>query len=63
MDTHKINAALQPLVDVCTAAPDPLGCLRQQLDLLRTTGNWLEMELRQLQILTTTAIKGMPKGP
>jgi hypothetical protein len=63
MDTQKINNAVQPLMEACFAADDPVARLHAELDRLRASGNWLEMELRQLQILTLASVKRMVKGP
>jgi hypothetical protein len=63
MDINKISAAVQPLLDACFAADDPVAQLHLELDRLRASGNWLEMELRQLQILTLASVKRMVHGP
>jgi hypothetical protein len=63
MDINKINTAVQPLLDACYADSDPVARLHSELDRLRATGDWLEMELRQLLILTLASVKQMIKRP
>ncbi len=62
MDNGKISGAVQPLLDACFGAEDPVAQLHSELGRLRESGAWLEMELRQLQILTLASVKQMADG-
>jgi hypothetical protein len=62
MDNGKIAAAVQPLLDACLASDDPMAQLHVELDRLRATNAWLEMELRQLHVLALESVKRITAG-
>jgi hypothetical protein len=49
MDNEKINSAAQRLLTACLEAHDPVASLHAEIDRLRSTGEWTNLELRRLQ--------------
>jgi hypothetical protein len=51
VDNAKINTASQEILQTCLSADDPVASLHAELDRLRATGEWAELELYRLQMI------------
>ncbi|MEX2140442.1 MAG: hypothetical protein WD894_14360 [Pirellulales bacterium] len=63
MDSLKTNGTVQSLLDACFAADDPVACLNFELDRLRATGEWSELEIQRLQSMTLNTRKAIARRP
>jgi hypothetical protein len=59
MDAQRINSAAQALLTACFEAADPVKALHIELDRLRASGDWTEIELRRIQELTLSTAKAI----
>jgi hypothetical protein len=57
MDNDKLNRTSQEIVTACLSADDPVACLYSELDRLRASGEWSELELSQLQRVLLVSVK------
>jgi hypothetical protein len=49
MDNDKINNAAGRILTACLEADDAVACLHAEIDRLRFTSQWTNLELRRLQ--------------
>jgi hypothetical protein len=57
----RINAAAQEILQAYLAANDPVATLYIELDRLRKTGDWFELELKRLEVLLLESAKQINK--
>ena len=63
MNDVRINSISQEILHACLSAEDAVACLYVELDGLRATGDWSEIELRRLQVLLLDTAKGIADRP
>jgi hypothetical protein len=59
MDSERINGAVQKILAGCFNADDPVAELSVEIEGLRRTGQWSELELRRIQDLAMGTAKAL----
>jgi hypothetical protein len=59
MDGERIQAAIAALLAACYASDDPVATLHAELDRLLASGEWSQLQLAQLQLMTLEKVKAI----
>jgi hypothetical protein len=60
MDAEKMRAAVVALLDACYASEhDPVSTLHVELDRMWESGQWSELQLAQMQLMTLERVKSI----
>jgi len=62
MQPEKIRTAVQVILSACFASDDPVACFHAEIDRLSASGEWSELEIRDLHSMALDAVQQIARG-